>query len=78
MPTNEELGDGPAKDPKVEATKTTGRMTAIGAISVIITYLIGLLPVAIPANVTLAVVFLIGVAVDNYNHNTGGKLKVPF
>ena len=61
-----------------KAGQTTGRMGVIGAVSVIITYLLSIVTPDIPSDVVAAILFLVGVGIDKYNFESGSKFKVPF
>jgi hypothetical protein len=60
-----------------EGVKTTTRHGLIGVISVVVTYLVGLALPDAPTEVSFAIIYLIGVFVDNFNHVRGSKLKIP-
>lgn len=71
----------PIDTKKVAATKAsqlTGRVALIGAVGVIVTYLLSLVLPNMPEAVVAAVITLIGVGIDNYQHRRGSKVKLPF
>jgi len=61
-----------------EGTKTTGRVTVIGAIGILVTYLLSLVLPDLPQEVVAAIIVLVGVGLDSFAHHSGSKLKVPF
>lgn len=64
-----------------EATKTGGRVAVLGAISTVVLYLIGLVLPDMPEQVSTALLVLLtaGLAwLDNYAHEKGSQMKVPF
>lgn len=62
----------------IDVTKTTGRIAVIGAIGVIVAYVLKQVFPTIPAEVTAAIITLIGVAYDRAAYLINSKYKVPF
>lgn len=58
-----------------EATKTTGRMSIIGALSILATYVLNIILPDAPDSIVSAIIFLLVVYADNYIHNDTGRFK---
>ena len=65
-------------DALIKSGQTTGRMATLGAISVLITYLLSIVTPDLPKEVVAAIIFLVGVGLDKYAYQTGSKFKIPF